>query len=155
MTEYDFFGYLVLSIYFGFVIILGIIVFLIVNMQRIKKEMTKLKKDMSISIEKETVESKMDIFMVIENESVKLTKNMSSEFEDKLVKLKREMSTELNNKLVRLKRDMSLGSEKELVKLNKNMSEGIAALVSTVKSVAPEKIRILHEKSREKLTRRG
>ena len=93
MTEYDLFGYLVLSIYFGFVVILGMTIFTIVHVQRLKKDLIKFKKDMSVSIEKEVVELKMDMLMVIESELTKLNRNVSDEGEKKLIVLKREISS--------------------------------------------------------------
>ena len=155
MTEYDFFGYLVLSIYFGFVIILGIIVFMLVNMQRLKKEMANLKKDVSISIEKETVELKMDILMVIESELVKMKKSMPAEFDSKLVKLKKEMSAEMESKLNRIKNETFVGTEREVFKLNKNICEGIAALVNKAGRVVPKSAKSAQEISSETFTRRG
>ena len=155
MTEYDLFGYLVLSIYFGFVVVLGMTVFAIVHVQRVKKDLTKLKKDMSVTIEKEVVELKMDMLMVIESELTKLNKNMSDEGEKKLTVLKKEISSEIEKKLIKLKRDMPLGTEKGLLNLNKSISAGISALVKTMERVVPEKTGTLQEKSREKFTRRG
>ena len=155
MTEYDLLGYLILSIYFGFVMILGIMAFMLVYVQRIKKEMIKLKRDMSISIEKEVVELKMDILMVIESELAKLKDTILSEHENNLVELKKEIYTDVDKKLIKLKRDMSLGTEKELFKLNKNISDGIVALVETVERVVPEKAGTIQEKSREEFSRRG
>ncbi|UCF84364.1 MAG: hypothetical protein JSV50_01630 [Desulfobacteraceae bacterium] len=155
MTEYDLLGYLILSIYFGFVMILGIMAFMLIYVQRIKKEMIKLKRDMYISIEKEVVELKMDILMVLESELVKLRNNMFSKFEKDLVQLKREIYTDVEKKLIKLKRDMSLGTEKELFKLNKNISDGITALVETVERVIPEKAGTIQAKSREEFTHRG
>ena len=155
MTEYDLFGYLILSIYFGFVVILGIMSFMIIYVQRINKAVTKLKRDMSISIEKEVVELKMDMLMVIESELTKLKKNMSIDVENNLVKLKREICAEVEKKLIKLKRDMALGTEKELSELNKNISDGIAALVETMERVVPEKTETFQGKSRKKFTQRG
>ena len=155
MTEYDLLGYLILSIYFGFVMILGIIAFMLIYIQRIKKEMIKLKRDMYISIEKEVVELKMDILMVIESELVKLKSTILSESENKLAQQKREIYTNVEKKLIKLKKDMSLGTEKELFKLNKNISDGITALVETVERVVPEKAGTIQEKSREEFSRRG
>ena len=155
MTEYDFFGYLVLSIYFGFVIILGIIVFMLVNLQRQKKEMANLKKNVAISIEKETVELKMDILMVIESELAKIKKSMPTEFDSKLAKLKKEMSAEVESKLNRIKSETFLGTERELFKLNKNICEGIAALVNTAGRVVPKGAKTDQVVSSETFTRRG
>ena len=155
MTEYDLFGYLILSIYFGFVVILGIMSFMIIYVQKINKAVTKLKKEMSISIEKEVVELKMDILMVIESELIKLKKGMSAEVERNLNELKKEISVEVERKLIKLKRDTSLGTEKELSELNKNISGGIATLVETVERVVLEKTETFQGKSREKFTQRG
>jgi hypothetical protein len=155
MTEYDLFGYLVLSIYFGFVVILGMTIFTIVHVQRLKKDLTKFKKDMSVSIEKEVVELKMDMLMVIESELTKLNKNMSDEAEKKMIVLKREISTETEKSLIKLKRDMPLSTEKGLLNLNKSISAGISALVKTMERVVPEKTGTLQEKSREKFIQKG
>jgi hypothetical protein len=155
MTEYDLFGYLVLSIYFGFVVVLGMTIFAIVHVQRVKKDLTKFKKDMSVTIEKEVVELKMDMLMVIESELTKLNRNVSDEGEQKLILLKREISSEIEKKLIKLKRDMPLGTEKGLLNLDKSISAGISALVKTMERVVPEKTGTLQEKSREKFTRRG
>jgi hypothetical protein len=155
MTEYDLFGYLILSIYFGFVVILGIMSFMIIYVQKINKAVTNLKKEMYISIEKEVVELKMDILMVIESELTKLKKGMSTEVEKNLNELKEELSVEIEKKLIKMKRDMSLGTGKELSELNKNISDGITALVETVERVVLDKTETFQGKSREKLTQRG
>jgi hypothetical protein len=149
MTEYDLFGYLVLSIYFGFVVVLGMTIFAIVHVQRVKKDLIKFKKDMSVAIEREVVELKMDMLMVIESELTKLNKNMSVEFEKKITVLKREISAETEKILIKLKRDMPLGTEKQLFKLNKSISDGISDLVNTMERVVPEKTGELEGKTRE------
>ena len=131
MTEYDLFGYLVLSIYFGFVVVLGMTIFAILHVQKIKKDLTKFKKDMSVTIEKEVVELKMDMLMVIETV------------------LKREISADTEKKLIKLKRDIPLGTEKQLFKLNKSISDGISELVKTMERVVPEKTGTLQGKPRE------
>ena len=155
MTEYDLFGYLVLSIYFGFVVILGMTIFTMVHVQRLKKYLARFKKDMSVNIEKEVVELKMDMLMVIESELTKLNKNMSDEVEKKLIVLKRETFSETEKGITKLKRDMPLGTEKGLLNLNKSISSGISALVKTMERVVPEKTETLQGKSSEKFTRRG
>ena len=155
MTEYDLFGYLVLSIYFGFVVILGMTIFTIVHVQRLKKDLTKFKRDMSVTIEKEVVELKMDMLMVIESELTKLNKYVSDEGEKKLIVLKREISSETEKSLIKLKRDMPLSNEKGLLNLNKSISAGISALVKTMERVVPEKTGTLQEKSREKFIQKG
>ena len=149
MTEYDLFGYLVLSIYFGFVVVLGMTIFAIVHVQRVKKDLTKFKKDMSVTLEKEVVELKMDMLMVIESELTKLNKNMSDEVEKKMIVLKTEISAETEKSLIKLKRDMPLGTEKGLLNLNKSISAGISALVKTMERVVPEKTGALQGKTRE------
>ena len=149
MTEYDLFGYLVLSIYFGFVVVLGMTIFAMVNVQRVKKDLTKFKKDMSVTIEKELVELKMDMLLIIENEMTKLSKNMSVEFEKKLVGLKREIAAETEKKMIRLKRDIPLNTDKQLFNLNKSISDGISDLVKTMERVVPETTGALQGKPRE------
>ena len=149
MTEYDLFGYLVLSIYFGFVVVLGMTIFAIVNVQRVKKDLIKFKKDMSVTIEREVVELKMDMLMVIESELTKMNKNMSVEFEKKITVLKREISAETEKILIKLKRDMPLGTEKQLFKLNKGISDSISNLAKTMERVVTEKTGGLQGKLRE------
>ena len=149
MTEYDLFGYLVLSIYFGFVVVLGMTIFAIVHVQRVKKDLIKFRRDMSVAIEKEMVELKMDMLMVIESELTKLNKNVSVEFEKKLMVLKRELAAETEKKMIRLKRDIPLSTDKQLFKLNKSISDGISDLVKTMERVVPEKTGALQGKPRK------
>ena len=137
MTEYDLFGYLVLSIYFGFVVVLAMTIFAIVHVQRVKKDLIKFRRDMSVTIEKEMVELKMDMLMVIESELTKLNKNVSVEFEKKLMVLKRELAAETEKKMIRLKRDIPLSTDKQLFNLNKSISDGISDLVKTMERVVP------------------